>query len=228
MEAAHRAAGQPADHEPGGHPPGHHAQKQTLIATERDEVARAQWRQRVQPTRDPATTVFVDETGTNTAMTRRYGRAPRGQRVVDRAPRNHDPNVTLLAALGPHGIVASVAVPGAMDRAVLTTFLHQELLPQLAPGTSIVWDNLSVHSGDAIGDQIAAAGCTRVFLPTYSPDLNPIETVFSVVKEALRGAKARDPDTLMTAMGTALNGITPAMAHRMIHHGGYRPPSQPL
>lgn len=172
--------------------------------------------------------MFVDETWTNTAMTRRYGRARRGQRVVAAAPRNHGPNVTLLAALGPAGIVASVAVPGAVDRAVLTAFLTHELLPRLTPGTQIVWDNLSVHRGAVLGALITAAGSERVFLPTYSPDLNPIESAFSLVKEELRGARARDQDTLMTAMGAALDRITPSMAQRMIAHCGYRPLPQPL
>lgn len=202
--------------------------KKTLIATERDEIARTQWRQQVQPTLDPARTVFVDETWTNTALTRRYGRAPRGQRVIAPAPRNHGPNVTLLAALGAEGIVASLAVPGAVDRAVLTAFLTDALLPRLAPGTAIVWDTLSVHRGEAIGDRITAAGSERVFLPTYSPDLNPIESVFSLVKEELRGVGARDQATLMTAMGAALDRITPSMAQRMIAHCGYRPLPQPL
>lgn len=164
-------------------------------------------------------------------MTRLYGRAPRGRRVVAAAPRNYGPNITLLAALGPDGIVARLAVPGAVDRTVLTAFLINELLPRLAPGTAIVWDNwdnLSVHRGEAIGALIAGAGSERVVLPTYSPALNPIESAFSLVKADLRGVGARDPDTLMTAMGVALDRITPAMAQRMIAHCGYRPPPQPL
>lgn len=175
--------------------------------------------------------MFLDETGTNTAMTRRYGRSPRGHRVIDRAPRNHGPNVTLLAALGPQGVVASLAVTGAVNRRVLAALLTRELLPRLPRlpvGTAIVWDTLSVHRGDAIAALITGAGCKRVFLPTYSPDPNPIETVVSVVKEARRGARARDPDASITAMGIGLNAITPAMAQRMIHPCGYRPPSQPL
>lgn len=91
----------------------------SLIDTERDQAAQARWQQAVQPTHDPVTTVFGDETWTNTTMTRRYGRARRGQRVVDRVPRNHGSNVTLLAALGTQGGVASLTVTGAVDRPVL-------------------------------------------------------------------------------------------------------------
>lgn len=140
---------------------------------------------------------------------------------MDRVPRNWGPNVTVLAALGPRGIAASGAVPGAADGAVVAAYLREQLLPALAPGTAIVLDNLSSHRGRAVREAVAAAGGRLVFLPTYSPDLNPIEFAFSAAKERVRAARARSWDALWPAIGAALDAVTPAMATAMIAECGY-------
>jgi hypothetical protein len=108
---------------------------------------------------DPATVVVLDETSTQTVMTRSHGRAPRGARVVGAVPRNHGPNVSCLAALTPAGICAPLVIPGAIDRRVFLPWLREWLLPALPPGTTIVLDNLSVHRSPAVRAAVEAAGC---------------------------------------------------------------------
>ncbi len=140
---------------------------------------------------DPSQLVFVDESGTNLAMTPRYGRAPRGQRVVGAAPRNHGPNTTLVAAMRAAGITAAMTLEGAADRAAFKVFVAQVLVPSLTSGQTVVWDNLSVHKSATAQQLIKAAGCQVVFLPPYSPDFAPIELAFSKLKTFLRHAEAR-------------------------------------
>lgn len=108
---------------------------------------------------DPTRLVFVDESGTNLAMTPRYGRAPRGQRAVGTAPRNHGPNVTLLAVMSGTGITAAMTMTGATDGAVFALFVDQILVPTLRPGQVVIWDNLSVHKHHRLRRSIEAAGC---------------------------------------------------------------------
>ena len=115
-----------------------------LFAAERNEPVRAAWWNAIQAL-DPRQLVFVDESGTNLAMTPRYGRAPRGQRVIGTVPRNHGPTTTLIAALSATGISAAMTVEGAMDRAAFDVCVAQVLVPTLTPGQTVVWDNLSVH-----------------------------------------------------------------------------------
>lgn len=204
------------------HPPADRpaAQKKSLIATEQDAAARAVWRAAV-ATLDPAQVVFVDETSTHTSLCRRYARAPRGQRAHGAVPRNHGGNVTLLACLTPTGIGPSVTIPGAVDGPAFLAYVTQVLLPSLRPGQVVILDNLSAHKGVAVREAVAAAGCELCFLPPYSPDFNPIELAFSVVKTALRAAAARDPATLHQATARAIDCITPAIAHAFYAHCGF-------
>ncbi len=145
-------------------------------------------------------------------MTPRYGRAPRGQRVVGVVPRNHGPNVTLLAAMGSAGITAAMTMTGATDGPVFALFVDQILVPTLHPGQTIVWDNLSVHKNQEIRQRIEAAGCQLRFLPPYSPDFAPIEHAFGTLKTALRRAGARDRPALKEAIAAGLATITAADA----------------
>ena len=183
------------------------AQTKSLIATERNEPTRTRWRDE---TADlvPDDLLFLDETSTHTALTRLRSRAPRGQRAHGTAPRNHGPNVTLLAVLGPAGIVTSVAIPGATTRAIFDRFVDQFLAPLVQPGQTVILDNLAVHKSATAQARIEAAGGRLCFLPPYSPDFNPIEPIFAKIKQALRSAAARSPDDLLVATKAALDAVS--------------------
>ena len=203
------------------------AQKKSLRAAERDEDARAAWRDDAAAL-DPADLLFLDETSTHTAMTRLRSRAPRGERAAGTAPRNHGPNVTLLAVLGPEGVVTSVSIPGATTRAVFDAFVAEFLVPALRPGQTVVLDNLSAHKSARAHDLVAAAGGRPLFLPAYSPDFNPIEPVFAKIKTALRAAAARDPAALLAATKAALDAVTPEDAAGCYADCGFPLPMQPI
>ena len=168
---------------------------------------RAAWRRQ---TTDlvPAQLLFLDETSTHTAFTRLRSRAPWGHRAHGRAPRNHGPNVTLLAVLGPAGIVTVVAIPAATTRSVFDTFVDRFLAPRLRPGQTVILDNLSVHKSATASARVEATGVRFQFLPPYSPDFNPIEPIFAKIKTALRAAAARTPGDLLGATKAALDAVT--------------------
>jgi DDE superfamily endonuclease len=170
---------------------------------------------------DPARFVFVDESGPNTAMTRRRARAPRGERAIGRVPRNHGPNITLFAALTPAGLGPALAMAGAADGAAFGLYVGEVLIPSLRPGQIVILDQLNVHKSATIRALIEAAGCQLVLLPSYSPDFNPIEQAFAKIKTHLRTAAARTFDALATAIGHALETITPTDAHGYFTHCGY-------
>lgn len=161
-------------------------------------------------------------------MTPRYGRAPRGERVVGTAPRNHGKNTTLVAALTLEGITAAMTVEGAMDRPAFEAFVAQVLVPALHPGQVVIWDNLSVHKSDDAQELIAAAGCHLLWLPPYSPDYAPIEQAFSKLKAALRRTGARTRAALDDAITTALATITATDAPGWFAHCGYPIPAHLL
>ena len=188
-------------------PPGLAAQKKTLSAGERDEAARAAWREEVAALA-PADLLFLDETSTHTAMTRRRARAPRGQRAPGSVPRNHGPNVTLLAVLGPQGIATALSIEGAATGPVCAGFVEELLVPLLRPGQTVVPDNPAVPKRAAARELVEAAGGRLLFLPPYSPDFNPIEPVFAKVKTAPRAAAARDHPRLLEATKAALAAVT--------------------
>jgi transposase len=156
---------------------------------------------------DAAHLVFVDEVGATTGMTRSYGRAPRGQRVQATAPGAWQ-NVTLIAGMRLSGVVAPIALPGAVDRDVFESYVQQALLPELQEGDVVVFDNLQPHKNPAVRTAVETAGARVEPLPVYSPDLTPIEELFSKVKNHLRTMAARTTDTVITAMGQALELVT--------------------
>lgn len=217
------STGQHHDHEPGAGPAGAAPQKKTLIATEQDPTARAVWRAAT-TTIPPATLVFLDETSTQVTMTRTRGRARRGQRVVDRVPRNHGQNITCLSAISPTGIHAPCVFEGALDGPLFRQWLRDWLLPRLPRGTTIVLDNLSVHRNAEVREAVEAAGCFLLFLPAYSPDFNPIELVFAQLKTHLRTVAARTTAGVIEAIGSGLARITPSHLHGYYRHCGYRVP----
>lgn len=159
-------------------------------------------------------------------MTPRYGRAPRGRRVVGAAPRNHGKNTTLVAALSLDGITTAMMLEGALDRAAFDVFVAEALAPALRPGQVVIWDNLSVHKSDTAQQLIEARGCQLRWLPPYSPDLRPIEPAFSKLKTALRRAGARTRDDLEAAIAAALRTITATDATGWFAHCGYPIPAQ--
>jgi transposase len=165
--------------------------------------------------------VFLDETSTNTAMLTRYARAPRGQRADAEAPRNHGPNVTLIAALALSGPGPALVVEGAVTSEVFVAYVEQVLVPWLIPGQQVILDNLNVHTHARIRARIEAAGCTLRFLPAYSPDFSPIEAAFAKLKAWLRRSAARTYDTLVSAIGTGLARITPQDAAGCFRGCGY-------
>ena len=162
-------------------------------------------------------------------MTPLYACAPRGRRAYGHAPRNHTRNTTLVAALTLAGIRDSMAVEGAMDTSAFVAWLEQGLGPTLGPGQIVVMDNLSVHKGERVRQAIEGYGCTLRFLPAYSPDMNPIEGMFSKVKQALRRAGKRTQEELVAAIGAALDTVTARDAAGWFTHCGYPPqPDQSL
>lgn len=174
----------------------------------------------------PETIVFLDETSTQTVMTRRRGRAARGQRVRSRVPRNHGKNVTCLAAISPQGIQAPCVFEDGVDGALFEQWITTWLLPTLAPGTTIVLDNLSVHRRPTVRTAVEAAGCHLVFLPAYSPDFNPIELVFAHLKTHLRGVAARTYGALVEAIAAGLAQITSTHLRAYYRHCGYHLPEE--
>jgi transposase len=196
-----------------------------VIATEQDPQARAEWRQEM-AAYAPETLVFLDETSTQTTLTRTHGRSPRGERVIGRVPRNHGPNVTCLAALTPTGMRAPWVFEGALDGPLFAQWVQDCLVPSLTPGTTVVLDNLRVHHHAGARAAIEAAGCQLHFLPAYSPDFNPIEQVFAKLKGHLRSAGAPTFETLVEAIGTGLGQISLTDIQGFYRHCGY-PLSRP-
>lgn len=170
---------------------------------------------------DPARLVFLDETSTPTTLTPVRARAARGQRAHGRIPRGRREAISWLATLTTSGLGESLLVRGAVDRLVFEAFVERVLVPTLRPGQIVILDNLSVHKSATARACIAAAGCHLVFLPTYSPDLNPIEPAWSKLKTRLRTRAARSLDALETELGPALATITADDAHGWFRHCGY-------
>jgi transposase len=165
--------------------------------------------------------VFLDETGAKTNMTRERGRAPGGQRLVDSAPAGHWATTTLLSSVRLDGSTAAMAIEGATDAAVFLQYAKQVLTPRLRRGDIVVMDNLSPHKMPAVIAAIEACGASVWFLPPYSPDLNPIEKMWSKVKALLRKAKARTLDALIDAIRDALRAVTTADILGWFAESGY-------
>jgi transposase len=177
-------------------------------------------------TRDPEQFVFVDESGTHTALTRLYGWAPHNQRATGSVPRNHGKNTTLVAALTPDGLQTPWMIEGAMDTETFDWYIREQLAPTLRPGQVVMLDNLSAHKAESIREAIEARGCTLLFLPPYSPDFTPIEQAFSKLKAILRGLGARTREALEEAVRLAIEAITRADATAWFTHAGYPLPAQ--
>ena len=154
-------------------------------------------------------------------MTRLRGRAPRGERLIDKIPHGHWKTTTLIAALGISGMRCSTVVDGAVNGDVFEAFVEQVLVPELRRGDVVVMDNLSSHKRQCVRELIEDAGALLLFLPPYSPDLNPIEMIFAKVKQLLRSIKTRTQDALWKAMQSVLDKVTPSDATNCYKHCGY-------
>jgi transposase len=165
--------------------------------------------------------VFIDEAGAKTNMTRLRGRSPRGERVHDATPQCHWSTTTMISSVRRDGTTACMTVEGPTTGEVFRAYVEHFLVPTLRPGDIVILDNLSSHKDRAALALIEKAGAHARFLPPYSPDFNPIEKMWSKVKNSLRSAKARDPDTLLAAIGSALTQVTAQNAAGWFASCGY-------
>lgn len=191
-------------------------------ASERDEFLRAAWRVMVVEQIDAKRLVFVDEMGSNTSLSPIHAYSAKGQRAYGTVPRNRGPNTTLLSSMSMEGMGPSVAVEGATTATVFETYIARVLGPTLRSGQLVVMDNLSAHKGERVKELIESRGCEILYLPSYSPDLNPIEEAFSKIKGILRKIGARSREALVEALGVALNAVTDRDTLGFFEHCGYR------
>jgi len=165
--------------------------------------------------------VFIDETWATTNMARRYGRAPRGERVIASVPYGHWKTSTFVAGLRYDGITAPLVIDGAMNGTVFLAYVEQFLAPTLAPGDIVIMDNLSSHKVAGVREAIEACGASLIYLPPYSPDLNPIEQAFAKLKALLRKAAARTVEALWTNVGESLSAFSPTECANYLANAGY-------
>jgi transposase len=198
------------------------AQKKSPIASERDEGARGLWRWLAERFDGARRLVFVDECGTHTSMTRLRARAPRGERAYGKVPRNRGKNTTLIASMTlEEGMGASMLIEGATDKEVFELYVEHFLAPTLTEGQIVVMDRLGAHRRGRVRELIEERGCEVLLLPSYSPDLNPIEEAFSKIKGLLRKAGARTKEALIEAIAEALSAVTARDAEGWFRHCGY-------
>ena len=179
-----------------------------------------EWKQ-AQLTHQKKRLIFIDETWAKTNMTRLRGRAPIGKRLLAKVPHGHWKTTTLIAALCSGGINCATAVDGAINADIFEAFVRQVLVPQLRDGDVVVMDNLSSHKRQSTRKLIENAGATLLFLPPYSPDLNPIEMIFSKIKQLLRSMACRTGEALWKAMQSVLDRVTASDALNCFKHCGY-------
>lgn len=191
-----------------------------MTASERNNYKRGWFRRRARSL-NHRRFLFIDESAVNTAMTRRYGRAPRGERVYDSAPRNYGAHTSIIGALSLRGLVATMTVEGAVDTLCFDAYLEQVLAPQLQRGDVVVLDNLGAHRASRIEEVAESRGARVLWLPPYSPDYSPIEQCWSKIKSYLRAAKARTNEALDKALARAIELVTKADIRGWFNHCGY-------
>jgi transposase len=198
--------------------------KKSLRAAEQDRPdvtkARAEWRQK-QPSLTPSKLVFIDETWTKTNMTRLYGRAPRGKRLVDAVPHGHWKTSTFIGALRCDAVTASGVFDGAINGELFLAYVEQILVPTLKRGDVVIMDNLRSHKVTGVREAIEAVGASLMFIPPYSPDLNPIEQAFAKLKALLRAKAIRTVDALWKTLGGLVDCFTPQDCANFLKHDGY-------
>jgi transposase len=202
------------------------ASKKTAHAAEQDrpDVAGRRWAWfESQPDLDPARLVFIDETGATTKMARLRGRAKRGERCRAAVPHGHWKTTTFVAGLRLDRLSAPMLLDGAMNGTAFLAYVEQVLVPTLKPGDIVIMDNLPSHRVSGVRQAIEAAGATRLFLPPYSPEFNPIEQLFAKLKAWLRKAAARTKEALWQEITQALDIFTPAECANYFRNSGYEP-----
>ena len=184
---------------------------------------RQEWTDRRQPRmrQQPGRLVFIDETGTTTKMTRLRGRAPRGERLRAAAPFGHWGTQTFIAGLRCDGLVAPWVLDGPMNKAAFETYVETQLAPILSKGEVVILDNLSSHKSIKAAEALRQRGAWFLFLPSYSPDLNPIEMAFSKLKAHLRRIGARTLDALWKAVGEICDLFDPDECWNFFKAAGY-------
>lgn len=203
-------------------------QKKSPIASERDEDARGLWRWLARHF-DAKRLVFIDESGFNTSMTRLRARAPRGKRAYGKVPRNRGKNQTLIASITLEGGMGeAMCIKGGTDGAVFEAYVEKFLAPSLREGQVVVLDGLGAHRSERVKEIIEGRGCDLVFLPPYSPDLNPIEEAFSKIKNIVRKFGARMREALNEAIAEALSEIKLEDVIGWFSHCGYEARDQCL
>jgi len=165
--------------------------------------------------------VFIDETWASTNMARRYGRAPRGQRLRVGVPHGHWKTTTFVAGLRATGLIAPFVLDGPINRSTFEAYVARVLIPELTPGDVVIMDNLSSHKGPQVREMIEKAGASLRYLPPYSPDFNPIENAFAKLKALLRKAAERTVEGLWTAIGRLLDAFTPSECANYLAAAGY-------
>jgi len=170
---------------------------------------------------DPAHLVFIDETSTSTDMVRQYGRGPQGERVIGYAPEGHRKTMTFIAALRYRGMTAPGVIDGAMNGEMFVGYVEQILGPTLKRGDVVIMDNASVHKVAGVREAIEARGATLIYLPPYSPDLNPIEMAFSKLKALLRKAAERTVPGLIRLIGKLMKEFSSKECRNFLLHAGY-------
>jgi transposase len=167
--------------------------------------------------------VFLDETAATTAMTRLYGWVPKGERLVDAAPAGHWKTTTFVAGLRRRGLIAPLVLDGPMTGEVFRAYVEQMLAPSLQPCDVVVMDNLPAHTVTGVESAIRKVGASLLYLPAYSPDLNPIEQVFAKLKALLRKAAARSKEALWDTIGTLLDAFPPEECRNSLTNCRYEP-----
>jgi transposase len=198
--------------------------KKSRRAAEQDRPdvapARAEWRVK-QPGLMPGQLVFIDETWTKTTMTRLYGWAPCGKRLIEAVPHGHWKTSTFIGALRCDGLGATGVFNGAINGEMFLAYVEQVLVPTLKPGDVVIMDNLRCHKVAGVREAIEAAGASVMFIPPYSPDLNPIELAFAKLKALLRARAIRTVDALWNALGNLVDCFTPEECANFFRHDGY-------
>lgn len=170
---------------------------------------------------NPTRLVFLDETWATTNMARRYGRAPRGERVIASVPHGHWKTSTFVAGLRNDAITAPLVIDGAMNGETFRAYIEQFLAPTLAHGDIVIMDNLASHKVAGVREAIEARGATLIYLPPYSPDLNPIEQAFAKLKALLRKAAPRTVEALWAVIGEALSAFPSTECANYLANAGY-------
>jgi transposase len=196
--------------------------KKTLQAQERNNEARKAWREAILKLA-PEKLVFLDETSSWLGMTRLYARILGGGRIYDTAPKRHNGKVSLIAAVSSQGFKADACLmlENSVDTSAFLSYLEQVLLPTLEPGQIVIMDNFTIHHNSHVKTLIESKGCTLMYLPTYSPDFNPIEYLFAKIKAFIRKFRPLTPPDLFQALKQAILSILTVDANNAFSHCGY-------